>query len=592
MRTALVFLAATLLVGHPQVRDGAERPKPASARLSGRVLAADTGKPLRRATVQVSLADLPGPTLVARRTTWTTSTDADGRWHIEGLAAGRYEVIATRGGYIQLAYGQQRPFQRGTTLEIADGQTIEKIDIPLPRASAISGRITDETGEPMTNAIVVAMRLRYVNGQRGLAPLAEGLQALTSGGLTNDLGQYRIHGLAPGTYDVFAAFGGEIMTRLQDEMRGAAAFYPGTASAGEAQPVVVSIGRDAEHVSFSIAERRTVSVSGLITSSSGRPANVFATLTRSSGPLVHGVERGTSTKADGAFTFVNVEPGEYVLQAVFATSATPEPELVSVPLTVAGDQDITGLTLVTYPGAFVSGTLIMEDGGPAGAGHYTGGAGQNAARTDQASAGVKSSAFSIRASGGAGGLTLPGASRVSVRDDGTFTFRALMGPNLLRLGSAPAGWTLRSIVLDGRDITDTPYDFKSGQKVTTLDVTVTRQAARLDGAVRGRSRPSDRGLRGRGLLDGSGTLGRGDAVRSHGHARPRRRVRDRRAAGGRVLRHRARLARIRRGNGSRASGVVARQGDTRHARGPRVEARRPHAAIDGASAFRRTRDVV
>ncbi len=487
MRTALVFLAATLLAGHPQVRDGAERPKPASARLSGRVLAADTGKPLRRATVQVSLADLPaGPTLVARRTTWTTSTDADGRWDIEGLAAGRYEVIATRGGYIQLAYGQQRPFQRGTTLEIADGQTIEKIDISLPRASAISGRITDETGEPMTNAIVVAMRLRYVNGQRGLAPLAEGLQALTSGGLTNDLGQYRIHGLAPGTYYVFAAFGGEIMTRLQDEMRGAAAFYPGTASAGEAQPVVVSIGRDAEHVNFSIAERRTVSVSGLITSSSGRPANVFATLTRSSGPLVHGVERGTSTKADGAFTFVNVEPGEYVLQAVFATSATPEPELVSVPLTVAGDQDITGLTLVTYPGAFVSGTLIMEEGGPAEAGHYTSGAanaGQNIARADATSSGVKASAFSIRASGGAGGLTLPGASRVSVRDDGTFTFRALMGPNLLRLGSAPAGWVLKSIVLDGRDITDTPYDFKSGQKVTSLEVTVTRQAARLDGAV-------------------------------------------------------------------------------------------------------------
>ncbi len=491
MGTAFVLLAATLLTGHSQVRDGVERPKPASARLSGRVLAADTGKPLRRATVQISLADLPtGPTLVARRTTWTTSTDADGRWEFEGLAAGRYEVIATRGGYVQLAYGQRRPFQRGTVLEIADGQALGKVDIPLPKASAISGRITDETGEPMTNAVVLAMRLKYVNGQRVLTPLAEGLQALTSGGLTNDLGQYRIHGLAPGTYYVFAAFGGEIMTRLQDEMRGAAAFYPGTASAGEALPVIVSIGRDAEQVNFSIAERRTVSVSGLITSSSGRPANVFATLTRSSGPLVYGVERGTSTKADGAFTFVNVEPGEYVLQAVFATSATPEPELVSVPLTVAGDQDITGLTLVTYPGAFVSGTLIMEEGGPAETGHFTAGTGQYTARTDQASAGVKASAFSIRASGGGGGLTLPGASRVSVRDDGTFTFRALMGPNLLRMGSAPAGWMLKSIVLDGRDITDTPYDFKSGQKVTSLDVTVTRQAARLDGAVQDdRGRP-------------------------------------------------------------------------------------------------------
>src|ERR671919_578411 len=55
--------------------------KAGTARLSGRVMAADTGKPIRRAVIRATASDLPQPRSV--------STDTEGRWELKALPAGR-----------------------------------------------------------------------------------------------------------------------------------------------------------------------------------------------------------------------------------------------------------------------------------------------------------------------------------------------------------------------------------------------------------------------------------------------------------------------------------------------------------------------
>ena len=140
--------------------------KTGTAVLSGRVVATDTGKPLRRALVRASSQDTPQGRSV--------STDADGRWQLKSLPAGSYRVMISKGGYVDISYGQARPFEAGKVLELADGQTIEKIDVSLPRAGVITGRVLDEFGEPLTGARVQPMRYRYVGGQRRLTPIAIG----------------------------------------------------------------------------------------------------------------------------------------------------------------------------------------------------------------------------------------------------------------------------------------------------------------------------------------------------------------------------------------------------------------------------------
>ena len=71
---------------------------PATATIRGHVVAADTGRPLRRAQVRINSADGKGPGVNRLAT-----TDADGRYEFSGLAAGRYYLFANKSPYVQLS---------------------------------------------------------------------------------------------------------------------------------------------------------------------------------------------------------------------------------------------------------------------------------------------------------------------------------------------------------------------------------------------------------------------------------------------------------------------------------------------------------
>ena len=79
-------------------------------------------------------------------------------------------MSASKAGFVALQYGQRRPAESGTPIEIGDGQMLDKLVIALPRGSVISGRITDEFGEPVANAFVMGMRYGYVAGAKRLMP--------------------------------------------------------------------------------------------------------------------------------------------------------------------------------------------------------------------------------------------------------------------------------------------------------------------------------------------------------------------------------------------------------------------------------------
>lgn len=178
MKTAIVVTVVVLCAAHahaqgPIIPQGAAQPGPAAprvqmpardrtaveapkgtARISGRVVAADTGTPLRRAQVRIGSPDV--------RVNRTVGTDAEGRFEVADLPAGRYSLMVTRDGYVSLQFGQQRPFEPGRPLELTNGQVVERVDFALPRGSVISGRVTDELGEPVSGVRMQAVRYRYL----------------------------------------------------------------------------------------------------------------------------------------------------------------------------------------------------------------------------------------------------------------------------------------------------------------------------------------------------------------------------------------------------------------------------------------------
>src|SRR6188474_782552 len=128
---------------------GPRQAKTGTARLRGRVMTTETGGPVRRAQVRIM-----GPDIGSK----TATTDAQGRFEFRDLPAGRFNLSAAKSGFVTVQYGQTRPFESGKAIDLTDGQVLDKADIAMPRGSVISGRLVDEFGDPIADAIVNSMR--------------------------------------------------------------------------------------------------------------------------------------------------------------------------------------------------------------------------------------------------------------------------------------------------------------------------------------------------------------------------------------------------------------------------------------------------
>lgn len=112
------------------VRPG-EAPPKGTAVIRGQVMAASTGTPIRRAQVRAMSMDGSGGGGV-------TSTDGEGRFEISELPAGRYSVTVMKGGFVTGQFGQRRPGDPATPIELIDAQTADKVNFALGRGGVIA----------------------------------------------------------------------------------------------------------------------------------------------------------------------------------------------------------------------------------------------------------------------------------------------------------------------------------------------------------------------------------------------------------------------------------------------------------------------
>jgi protocatechuate 3,4-dioxygenase beta subunit len=460
--------------------------KTGTAMLRGRVLTMDTGQAIRRAQVRVT-----GPELGMK----SALTDANGRYEFKDLPAGRVTVSVSKGGFVNMQYGQTRPFEPGRPIELSDGQLMDKVDVALPRGSVVSGRVVDEFGEPVTDAMVTAMRMSFAGGRKRLVPAGRI-------GQTNDLGQFRIYGLPPGDYYISATYRdlGSLAMDIGIGPMGstsgsgsmptsgyAPTYFPGTASPAEAQRVTVAVGQEMTGIDVSLQPVKLARITGQALASDGRPLSsamiMLMPASREGGMFMPGGT--TRTNASGQFTLNGVAPGEYSLQVrstgpmvidagggamMFSMSSTDaassnntrqEPEFASVPVAVNGE-DVSGLVVMTTHGARATGRVVFDGG----------------VRPD-GTAQIRVSAPSADPDGG----PTVGSGVGQVHADGTFELTGLAGARILRAGTLPKGWILKSVHLSGADITDTGYDFKPGEDVSGLEILLTQQTTEVDGTV-------------------------------------------------------------------------------------------------------------
>jgi hypothetical protein len=469
LRYATILLAAAVAVqaastAAQQRAPGpraAARPRasvdPLSASIQGRVTAADTGAPLRRAEVRA---------MSERSVNRLVTTDGNGQFELRDLPAGEYRLTVSKSGFVSLAYGQRQPFEAAEVIALEQGQRVSAT-MALPRAGAIAGRIIDEYGEPLAQTRVQALRARTVEGRRRLQPAGPV-------DLTDDTGAFRLYGLAPGDYYVSAT-----PRQPPDPIADAVlkstmtSYYPGTASLEDAQRITVGVGGESR-ADMQLGPIRGALVAGIIFSSDGQPAGDAQISLRSeivsmgvsavlAGPPPLSVSAHSAP--DGTFAMPGVPPGPYVLQVslspdLVATGKPEEPfrmvkagEHASVPVMVSGG-DVTGLAVTTGTGGTIEGTFARDTG-----------------VAQPLPTGLEVTAV----------LTSGGPSMIN-HSPGTFRLTGLTTPMRLRVSELPDGWMVKAILVDGIDMTDQPIDVRNG-RTASARIVLTDRVTEIAGTV-------------------------------------------------------------------------------------------------------------
>lgn len=442
-------------------RDAERKDATGTAIIRGRVVAGDTGKPLRRARITISAPELGSGNESQR----TASTNLEGRYEFRDLPAARYRMRVTRGGYLQLDYGQRRPGETGRPVQVAEGQTVDKVDFSLPRMSTISGRITDESGEPIEGVRVFSMRMMFFEGKRRLVPV--GGSQIT----TDDEGEYRIARLSPGTYYVMATTKETwtVVENGQERLIGyLPSYFPGVGASTEARRVTLTTGQQLSTIDFAMVPGRASKVSGTALDSASRP---FARVSlseevRGLGFASFGGGPGANVAGDGTFTIPNVPPGEYTITAIRRDGDPGGPPEVAISTVFVDGHDVENVSLVGSSGGTVSGRVIIE--------------GETPPKMSLVNLSIRE-ALRNQPNPSVLGLQRNRNSQI-VKEDGSFSIENVYGNARFQL-TLPDGWMLKHVMHDGRDITDAVVALGSGQTMNDVQVVLTNRVTSISGRL-------------------------------------------------------------------------------------------------------------
>ncbi len=452
-------------------RDTSARPAPTApeigtASVTGRVVAADGGQPLRRAMVTAMPTRPPDPPRRGENFQMprglSARTDDQGRYTIGQVPAGEYTLTARRAGYVEASFGQVTSRTPGRRIAIADGASVGPLDFQLHRGGVITGRVVDDGGEPAERVSVRAVMQRRVGGQTRITGTGQMDQ-------TDDQGHFRIFGIPPGDYLVvaepgerrgFFMGGGTVQGIDVDTIP---TYGPGTVNPAEALKVQVQAGNEVA-MDIQLVAAKVATVRGRVLTSRGDPLEMGMVRLQMAGGDYVGMGKGGPVMGGGQFEIDGVAPGTYTIVAQGMMRGPegpdgPPPEVAVETVTVEGE-DVT-VPLTTGPGSTARGRLVIE--GDA-----------------SALAGREPRLMSFTPGGGAPGMAFPGRGRVAA--DLTFEMSGLRGEQVLAVQSLPEGAWVKDIRVAGQPALD-GFDFGNGRTFTGVEIVISTRPTGLTGTV-------------------------------------------------------------------------------------------------------------
>jgi uncharacterized surface anchored protein len=270
----------------------------AKAKITGKVLGPD-GKPVAGALVSLRTGG-------GEARSPSTTTDDSGTFTFADLAPGEYFLSAWKGGYVFQSFGgtDGAGSTSSAPIRIERGDEAVTVTIPLHKGGVITGKVTDERGDP-----VVGATMQVSTKEQAMTLLAGPLRLLQF--FTDDRGMYRVYGLPTGKYVVavdpkgFSLAGGGPDAPVT--------YYPGVMAKDEAQEVEVTAGSESGEINFKLSSsRKMAKVFGqVVRRSDGSPVTNSAILIFKENDM--STQQMLLLGAEGRYEFKNLPAGNYTI---------------------------------------------------------------------------------------------------------------------------------------------------------------------------------------------------------------------------------------------------------------------------------------
>jgi hypothetical protein len=322
--TVLLLTPVALPAG--QTTDSSQSSKPALGQISGRVCRSDTGESIPKAEVELYPAD--PDTAKAAGAERIVRTGPDGTFVFPDLPAGTFGISVSRNGFSEVSPHED---DQGRFVTLRSGQRVDSLTLRLRPTGVIAGQVSDEDREAVQGLEVMALRIKFRPG--GRKQVSRAGQAVT-----DDLGNFRMPNLPPGSYYVSA--GGMIehpmgATGIKQGPTGGMqyrnTFYPGTPAMDDAQVVKVGPEGTANDIRFTVPTERNYAIAGKVISAEARAvlkdAEVSCERVDAAGYTFGPIGDNVRLEADHSFKCSSLAPGDYTLKVKTVDTAGVEHEL-------------------------------------------------------------------------------------------------------------------------------------------------------------------------------------------------------------------------------------------------------------------------
>ncbi len=268
--------------------------EPAGA-IAGTVRSSLSRRALPSVRIELTLNPASGHT---ERTILHAASGIQGGFRFAGLPAGNALLNFSEAGY---EAGGRRTLQ----VAVEPDREIDDLDIELRPSAAVSGKILDRDGDPVTRAVVQLQAAALRAGVKSLRTLRTAR--------TDDRGHYRLYDLAPGRYYLSVSPVRAVSAAGIREFAHSWGYFPGSPTPQGAERIGLTWGRERSGVDFQLGTPPRTELGGLVLNFGGRGPCVscpVAIVRRGQGQI-----GSIAADESGAFLVRGLPPGEYVLRA-------------------------------------------------------------------------------------------------------------------------------------------------------------------------------------------------------------------------------------------------------------------------------------